>query len=234
MKTESLALIVLSAGLSGCVSFNETDYPQLSLQRIPEGKDVKVQISGYDALVTSYIPVYGYATVYDADCWGGPRGRWHGGPFVTTVATETYVPQASPTSEFRNRAMETLEKCGAILQSPDPKYRIEMTFGGPIVTDGDYAKILAWNILTILTADYAAQTWTGKLKIYEVATGKLVFSRDYSQRYEVTVWGPIPIFCPGASSKTKCNSIQSWCLTALTDRSVADAVDFLAKRQGDL
>ena len=216
--------------LSGCVSFNETEYPVVALPHFPAGKEVKVQVSGFDALITSYIPVYGYSTVYGGDYWYGRHGHWYGGPYATTVATETYVPQASPTSAFRDRATETLEKCGAILRAPDPKYRIEVTFGGPMISDGDYAEMLAWNILTILTADYAAQTWTGKLKIYEVATGKLVFSRDYSQKYEVTVWGPIPIFCPGASSKTKYNAIQSWCLTALTDLSVADAVGFLTKQ----
>ena len=225
-----LSSFVLIAAVAGCVSFNETVYPDVAVPQLPAGKEIKVQVSGFDAVITSYVPVYGYSTVYGGDYWYGPRGHWYGGPCATTVATETYIPQASPTSAFRDRATETLEKCGVILRAADPEYRIEVTFSGPYISDGEYAEMLAWNILTLLTADYAAQTWTAKLKIYACASGKMLFSKEYSQNYEVTVWGPIPIFCPGASSKTKYNAIQSWCLTALTDLSVADAVGFLTKQ----
>ena len=228
MKRVCFAFMAL--GLAGCISFNETEYPAVSAPSLPKDREIRVQVAGFDAMFTSYTPVYGYSTVVGGDYWYGHHGRYYGGPYMTTVATETYIPQAAPTTMFRDRATETLEKCGFVLQAPNPAYRIEVTFSGPFISDGDYAKVLAWNILTILTADYGTQTWTAKLKLYGVATGKLLLSRDYSQKYEVTVWGPIPIFSPGAASKTKYNAIQSWCLTALTDLSVADAVDFLSKQ----
>ena len=230
MKINHLLPLALATALSGCVSFNETEYPQVVLPKAPAGKEVKVRVAGFDALITSYIPVYGYATVVGGDCWYGPHGRYYGGPFATTVTTETMVPQASPTSAFRDRATDALERCGFILNAIPPDYRVEVHFGGPFVSDGDSAETIAWNVLTLLTADYTAQTWTAKLKVYDGKTNKMLFFKDYAQKYEVTVWGPIPIFSPGASSKTKFNAVQSWCLTALTDLAIADAADFISKQ----
>lgn len=229
MKIGYLLTCSLLAALAGCISFNETEFPESPSSALPAGKALRLQVSGFDALVTSYVPVYGYSTVVHGGGWYGPHGRYYGGPYATTVATETFIPQASPTAVFRNRATETLEKCGYVLQTNDPQYRLEVTFGGPFTSDGDTWTSLAWNLLTLLTADYATQTWTAKLKIYDVKSGKLAFFRDYEQRYQVTVWGPIPLFSPGASEKTKYEAMQSWCLTALTDRTLADATAFLAR-----
>lgn len=230
MKKTSGILMAALGLLSGCVTFNETDCLQTPIRALPAGKSIKIQVAGFDALVTTYIPVYGYSTVIGGDVWYGPHGRYYGGPYATTVATETIVPQASPTTVFRDRAMETLEKCGFILQAPDPQYRLEVNFSGPFVSDGDTWTMVAWNVFTLLTADYGTQTWTAKLKLHDLKTGKLVFFKDYEQRYQVTVWGPIPIFCPGACSKTKYGAMQSWCLTVLTDQALADAADFLSKQ----
>ena len=96
------------------------------------------------------------------------------------------------------------------------------------MTDSEKGMKALWLVLSILTADYSAETWTAKVKIYDNKTGKMVFHRDYSQLYEVTVWGPLPIFSPAGSSKNTANAMQSWCLTALTDRVMADATAFLA------
>ena len=57
-----------------------------------------------------------------------------------------------------------------------------------------------------------------------------MFHHDYSQRYEVAVWGPLPILSPAGSSKNTFNAMQSWCLTALTDRVMADTAAFLAPK----
>ena len=231
MKSKALfvLLLALAVGLSGCISFNETVYPAVNIPALPPGKEIRLQLVGFDAMITSYIPVYGYSTVVGGDCWYGPHGRYCG-PYSTTCVTETYIPQLSPTAAFRDRATEILEKCGFILKAIDPQYRVEVNFSGPFELESDTYVSLAWNLLTLLTADYAAQMWQAKLKIYDTSSNRLLHTRDFAQRYEVTVWGPIPIFSPGASSKTKFNSIQSWCLTALTDQALAEAVAFISAR----
>lgn len=230
MNMKSMMLGVALAALTGCVTFNETEFPSVSIGALPNGKSLRVQVSGFDAFITTYVPVVGYSTVVGGDVWYGPHGRYYAGPYATTMVTETYVPQASPTTIFRDRATETLEKCGYVLQTNDPQYRVEVNFGGPFTSDGELWKSVAWNVLTILTADYGSQDWTAKLKIYDVKTGKLLLFKDYSQHYQVNVWGPIPIFCPAACDKTKYSAMQSWCLTVLTDRALQDATDFLSKQ----
>ena len=230
MQLNQMILGAVLMALTGCVTFNETEPPAISIGALPSGKSLRVQVAGFDAFLTSFVPVYGYSTVVGGSAWYGPHGRYYGGPYATTVATETYVPHATPTTMFRDRAVETLEKCGYVLQTNDPQYRVEVNFSGPFTTDGELWKSVAWNILTILTADYESQDWTAKLKIHEVKTGKLLLVRDYSQHYQVTVWGPIPIFCPSACDKTKYGAMQSWCLTMLTDRALQDATDFLSNQ----
>ena len=144
--------------------------------------------------------------------------------------TETYVPQTRATSAYIDRATEILELNGFNPKTDKPEYRIEVKFGGPFVSDGDRAAEAAWTIFSLLTADYGVHTWTAKLKIYDVATGKLLMHYDYSERYSALVWGPIPLFSPAGSDKTSTNSMQNWCLTALTDRAMADATAFLSAK----
>lgn len=230
MNIARLSFLSGLLALAGCMTFNETEYPQAPVAALPAGKTVALQLSGFDATITTYVPVYGYSTVVAAHPCYGPHGHYCGGPYATTIATETYVPQATATTVFRDRAAETLEKCGYLLQTSTPQYRLEVVFAGPFTSDGDTWADFAWNVLTLLTADYETQTWTAKLKIYDVQSGKLIHFRDFEQRYQVNVWGPIPIFSPGACSKTKYGAIQSWCLTALTDLTLSDATAFLSKQ----
>ena len=226
MKFKMLFLSALVAALSGCWTLRETEYPKTSVTALPQGKELKVQLAGFDAALTSYVPVYGYETAVV------PRYGRHGYGhyYATTVATETYVPQSSATPVFRDRAMEAFEKGGYTLQAPDPTYRVQVTFAGPFNEDGDSWKSFAWNLFTVFTADQANQTWTAKLRISDLRTGKLLLFKEYSQPYDVLVWGPIPIFSPAGSSKTRFNTIQCWCLTALTDLAVGDATAFLSKQ----
>ena len=215
---KSLIVVALLA-CAGCFTLHETEYPVVNMCS-GEGKDIAVQLAGFEATVTSYIPVYGYETINHF----GYSGRHHPGYWgTTTVQTETYIPQTSATSAFLDRATEALETSGFSLKTDKPQYRVEVKFNGPSVTDGDRMVTAAWVLLSALSADYAVQTWTAKLRIYDIASGKLLMNHDYTQRYQTVVWGPIPIFSPTGSSKTSGNAIQSWCLTALTDRAMADA-----------
>lgn len=220
------ATVVALMACAGCFTLHESEYPEV--QMTPAGeKAVAVQLSGFEAFVTTYVPIYGYETVYRRG--GGYRhpGYW----WPTTIATETYVPQTSRTTGFVDRATELLESGGFNVRAEKPDYRIEVKFAGPFVTDGDRAVSAAWTILSLLSADYGVQTWTAKLKIYEVGSGRLLFRHDYMQRYQSVVWGPIPLFSAGGSDKTSPSVMQNWCLTALTDQAMADASAFLVSRK---
>ena len=209
--------------LCGCFVLNQSEYPAVEMSNVASG--AAVRLSGFDATVTTYVPVYGYETVYHM----GPYRR-HWGPYATTYATETYIPQSVRTNAFIDRAGELLEQSGCLLRTENPDYTVDVKFSGPIVTDGEKAAGAAWTLLTALTADYGCQTWTAKLRIYDAKEGKLLMFSDYDQRYSALVWGPIPLFSPSGSDKTSYNMMQSWCLTALTDRAMADATAFLSSR----
>lgn len=224
-RRELLAGAFAALLVAGCFTVSETRYPETALVSLGSDKAVAVQLAGFEASVTSYVPVYGYETVFSPG--PGPRHRRH--LYATTIATETYIPQVNNTTAFLDRATDALEKCGFTLQTTRPEYRVEVKFSGPFVTDGENAASFAWALFTAFTTDYGVQTWTARMKIYDIATGKVLLFRDYTQKYESYVWGPIPIFSPAGSDKSGYGAMQSWCLTALTDRAMADATAFLAK-----
>ena len=219
---------LLATLLAGCFTLKETAYPETALTSLPEGKELSVQLKGFKAVVTEYVPVYGYDTIWVE---GYPRGRYGWVPgHYRTIASSAYIPQVSESGVFAQRAKTLAESAGFNTMAPQPDYIVEAAFGGPYVTDGERGVEALWMLLSALSADYSVQTWTAKLKIYDNRTGKLVFHHDYSQRYEVAVWGPLPILSPAGSSKNTFNAMQSWCLTALTDRVMADAAAFLAPK----
>ena len=204
----------------------ETPYPEVQMSAAGE-KSLSVQLSGFEAAITSYIPVYGYETHYH--CGYGRRGGYWG-PY--TVATQTYIPQTSQTETFRDRAAEMLEASGFNLRSDKPDYSVEVKFSGPFITNKDRCIEATCTILSLLTADYGVQKWTARLKIYDSATGRLLMHSDYERRYQAVVWGPLPLFSPAGSDRTEFNTIQCWCLSALTDQAVADASAFMASHAG--
>ena len=224
--------LIATAALStlmGCFTVKETEFPQTSMTALPAGKDISVKIQGFAATVIDYAAVHAYDTVWVG---GRPCGRygWRPGHYAT-VASSTYIPQARATEYFLERARTNVESSGFITQAQQPDYLVDVAFGGPFVSDSEMGRTALWMILSIFTADYSTQTWTAKVKIYDNKTGKMVFHRDYSQPYEVTVWGPLPLLSPAGSSKNSANAMQSWCLTALTDRTTADITAFLSGKQ---
>ena len=220
--------IVSVVALSGCFTVKETAYPQTTVTALPENKSISVKVQGFAATVMDYAAIYGHETVWVS---GRPRGHhgWTPGHYAT-MTSSTYVPQLRTTDFFLNRASTGMEMAGYVTKAQQPDYVVSVDFGGPFVSDSERGIEALWLILSIFTADYSVQTWTAKLKIYDNKTGKVVFHHDYSQRYEVAVWGPLPILSPAGSSKTAVNAMQSWCLTALTDRVTADATAFIASR----
>ena len=209
---------------AGCFTLHETPYPGAETSRAPEGKDVSVRLSGFKATITEYVPVYGYSTAYV------DHGPYRRGGHYATVSTQTYIPQVRQNEAFLARAQELLEEKGFLLKAETPQYLVDVSFAGPFVTEGEQWAEALWMLCSLLSADYGVQTWKAKLKVYDNSTGKIVFHRDYSQRYQVVVWGPLPFISPASSSKNSYNAMQSWCLTALTDRAMADASAFLASK----
>ena len=224
----TIASAVAAAALAGCFTLKETPYPETQLTKLPEGKEMAVQLKGFAAHVAEYVSVYGYGPAYPDDHPYG-RGGWGPGP-CRPVPSVAYVPQMRESDVFMQRAKTLAESAGFVTMAQQPDYIVDVAFDGPVITDSERGVSAMWMLLSLLSADYSVQTWAAKLKIYDNKTGKLVFHHDYSQRYEVTIWGPLPILSPGGSSKNTYNAMQSWCLTALTDRVMADAAAFLVSK----
>lgn len=227
MNMKMIAPAAAAVALAGCFTLSETQYPETIVGAVPEGKSLSVKITGFKSVVTEYMQAYGYDTVWTP----GHPGRYGWGPGrYHTVLSTTYVPQMRESDAFAQRAKEIAEKSGFITMAEKPDYIVEASFGGPMVSNEDRNVRGLWLLLSILSADYASNTWTAKLKVYDNATGRLVFHHDYEQRYQVAVWGPLPLFSPAGSSKTDPSAIQGWCLAALTDRIMADVSSFLAPK----
>ena len=50
----------------------------------------------------------------------------------------------------------------------------------------------------------------------------------WQSRGEALVWGPIPLISPSTSTRTSSGAMKEKCLSALTDKAVAEAIAFLA------
>lgn len=231
MKKSLLLFPVLL--LSGCFTLKQTDMPRVEMTRAPEGRDVKVATAGFAATFTDFLPIYGHQTVYvDHGPYHGRHGRryWGGGHYET-MTTETLVPQSHSSDAFIRKAQTMLEDAGYLVRAPEPDYTVEVSFAGPFVTDDERAVEFAWMLCSILSAEYATQTWTARLRVYDAKSGRVLFSRDYSQKYEDCVWSPLFFVGLSGCTENTYNFMQSWCLSALTDRTVADATAFLAQEK---
>ena len=227
----TFAYPIISLCLAGCWTVRETAHPAIEVVKFPEGKDVRVQVAGFDATVTTYETAYGYGSVTTfGDSYYGRHGRYYGGVGTTTYQTTEFIPHTESTSVYRDRATDAFERAGCILQTKDPQYRVEVRFEGPFSESGDGWASAGWMICTIFTADYGAVNWSAKLKIHDMKTGKMVHEKNFIERDEAVVWGPIPIFSPACSSRNSASVMKDICLIALTDRTVAEAVSVLSAR----
>lgn len=216
---------------AGCFTLHQSEPVVVEPVRAPAGRDIKVALSGFAATVTEYVPVYGSETVYVAGRYGhhGRRRGWWGGHYVTTTS-ETLLPQVRPNEMFLERARSRFEENGFLLRAAPADYNVDVTFSGPFVTSGERTAQAAWMLLSVLSADYAVQTWTAKLRIYDNRTGRLVFHREDSQKYQFVAWSPLFFIGLAGCTENTYNYMQSWCLTALTDRAVAAAGAFLVQQ----
>lgn len=230
--------------LVGCFTMHRTPQPATSMTRVPEGKDIKVTVSGFAANITEYVSVYGYDTVFVDDGWGGPgpghgpgpgpgpRGRhvMHGGGHYVTTTSQALIPQARASEAFLCRARAHLEENGFLLRVSPTDYTVDVTFSGPFVTSDERALEWTWMLCSIFSAEYATQTWTAKLKIYDNKSGRIIFNRDYKQKFEDVVWSPIFFIGLAGYTENTFNFMQNWCLSSLTDQACADATLFLSGR----
>ena len=214
--------------LGGCWTFCTSEYPATQATAAPEGTNVTVAVSGFSAVFTYYRDVVSFSTVYVPGGYG--RCHYHPG-YMTTVPTHTYIPESQVTDRYRLLAADAFEKAGYVVGAAVPDWTVDVAFAGPAVDGGDMACEAAWAICTLFFCDYTAASWTAKLRIRDNRTGRLVFHNDYVQRYETKVFGLVPLLGIAACDKTSQAYIQSWCLSALTDRAVADATAFLSSAQ---
>ena len=216
--------------LSGCFTWHETEPVQVQMSQVPNGGEIKVALSGFAATITEYIPVYGYQTYYvhGGPAWGRHGRRyWYGGHYETATS-ETLIPKVEKTEIFLRRAQNLLEDSGFLLRATPADYNVEVTFEGPFISDDERSVEWAWLLCSFLSAEYSVQNWTAKLRIYDNKTGRVVFTRDYAQKYDNVVWSPLFFIGFAGYTRNTYNYMQSWCLTALTDRAVADVTAFLA------
>ena len=117
----------------------------------------------------------------------------------------------------------------AIVAATNAAYVVDVKFSRPVYDDGDLAAAAATSILSLFTADYICRRWDARMKVIDAATGKVLMLQNYSQEYYASVWSPFPIFGPASATATELSYAKNWALSALTDRTVADATAFLAK-----
>ena len=117
-----------------------------------------------------------------------------------------------------------------MLRAAPAAYTIDVTFAGPFVSSSETAAEWAWMLCSVLTTEYSVQTWTAKLKIYDNQTGRVIFHEDYRQTYEDLVFSPLFFVGLAGYTENTYSYMQNWCLTALTDRSMAAATAFLGER----
>lgn len=213
-----------AAMLSGCWTFGTSEYPAVRIASV--STNVTVAVCGFTAVETWYRDVVSVDTVYVPGAYG--RRYYHPG-YVATVPSHMYIPESQATDRFRMRAVDAFEKAGYTVGAQTPDWTVDVTFAGPIAASGDGVREAAWMICTLFFCDYSAVSWTARLRVRDNRTGRLVFHNDYEQRYETKVFGLVPLLGISACSETTQSYMQSWCLSALTDRAVADATAFLSQ-----
>ena len=230
MKIYNFAVVSVALFLlAGCWTVSETEYPEvsaISIAKLPAGKNLSVSLSGFDVKLQKYVVPEGHEAMPTNadDRVDGPCVRENNSTNVY------YCTRNTTTRKLIDRASVGLERKGYSVVAVQPQYVIDVAFDGPHDREYDVLKQVGLMICTIFTAEKNMETWNAKLKVYDRADKKVVFEKDYTQTYEVAIWGPIPIASPGCSSKITCTAASSWALTALTDLAIADAAGFLADK----
>ena len=223
----SHAIAVSSATLllAGCWTFNESEYPHVEVTPIAaSATNATIAVTGFKCVFVDLEAASAYSTVYVPGWYG--RYNYMPGHFET-VNTTAYVPVVRESDVFLVRAKELFERAGFSFATT-PRYSVEVRFEGPSSSSSDMNRTLGWMLCTLFFCDYSAQEWVAHLSVRDNLNGKALFGRDYTQRYEANVFSIVPLFGPASCSDTSRSQMQTWCLSALTERTVADATAFLS------
>ena len=144
------------------------------------------------------------------------------------MSTTTYVPQTEMTTAYVTKAQDLVEKAGFVVSPTNASCVVDVKFSGPVVTDNDRMAEFASMLFSAFLADYTTAKWSARLKVTEAATGRVLLNQDYTQEYEALAIGLVPLFSPLSADTVQADYIQNWCLSALTDRTMADATAFLS------
>ena len=193
--------------LCGCFTLHETEPVNVQLSKAPKGTDVKIALA---AGTGNNMPGLTYPSeLVIAKGTTEATG-------TLTVDTDALTPEVKYTAAI-----------AASLGTSPADYNVDVTFEGPFISDDERSVEWAWMLCSVLSAEYSVQTWTARLRIYDNKTGRVVFTQDYAQRYQNVVWSPLFFIGLSGYTRNTFNYMQCWCLTALTDRAMADATAFL-------
>jgi len=208
----------------GCFTLTESPYPSTVMSRPPQ-TPLTVTVRGFEAKVLEYVTINGITTVYVDNWWGG---YWYGPGYWETVPVSATMAQPRVTDLFRERARARFEEAGWAVMAQVPDYTVDVKFSGPT----EESSAFAWRALrvvgTLFFSDRAIITYHAKLRIYDNRTGKLLFSRDYDETDEESMWSPVLVLGPLAYERTDSEHMRMRCLYALTDRATADASSYLS------
>lgn len=229
MKTNTLLLVsAFAAVLSGCWTISETEYPVVSTTAAPSGKSVVVKLANFRTGVYNYKFVEDHETMQGAADPSTVKREFQQA-FVDS--SMSWMLQSSASGSLVSRAMTELMRQGYTIDPDKAKYQIEIAFKGPVWPEHDVLRQWGYYLCTLFTADNAKVTWSAQLQVRNAETDECLFSKDYTQEYEVMAWGPLPFLSPCFSLKTSVTHVNSWALTALTDVAIADASAFIANRE---
>ena len=148
---------------------------------------------------------------------------------MATTTTETLIPNVQTTDAYLKRVQSRLEEAGCILRAAPPVYTVSGEFSGPFNPPGANWRRAGIDLGTALFAMYDTASYTLSVKVYETATGKPVFAQNYEQTYSATGFSPLWLFGLMAYDNITSQFQQGWCLSALTDRAMADVSAFLGQ-----
>jgi len=223
-----LQLLLLTLGLSGCWTFNETPYPTAPLVQAPKGSSIAVGLSGFEATMTTTVSIHGYSTVWVPGYYG--RHHYHGG-YYQTIPSTSFVEQQYQTDAYLKRARTALEDAGFIVGATTPQWALEVEFSGPYTEASDAGWEALWMFGSVFLCDYTAVNWHATLRLRDNRTGRLALHREYDQRYETHVFSLIPLLGISSCDKSNRSYMQCWCLGALVDRALMDATDYMTKNK---
>ena len=225
MKSSFVVVGLLSLAVSGCWTVSETEFPQVEVTQAPAGKPITVKLSNYRTGVYDYVPVEGHEAMSNA-CAQASAEESKRQQAAYVDSTMGWGLQNSASGRLVSRSIAELERKGYKIDRENAEYIIELKFESE--PDDHVLRQVGYMICTLFTAEKNEVDWKAHLAVYDSAYEKVLFSKDYEQNYQVTMWGPIPVASPACSKKSTDRAGNSWALTALSDRALADATAFIA------